>query len=172
MRLYIEPEGVELEIIKHTSKKRYIDYSLKIAFSPPNGRIKGIIISKLCYLKIEPNKFEDSIVRFSLRLDTSHLSEGSSYSKEISLVTNIGRYQIPVKMKISKSLEYIIGMGVFVIVIILLIIFSFILLFLLSAGISTSLESLLSSFKGNYWVFIILITLNIWMLLIFRENNS
>ncbi|MHC5771201.1 MAG: hypothetical protein ACYTXI_37690, partial [Nostoc sp.] len=79
---------------------------------------------------------------------------------------------IPVKMKVSKSLDYIIGIAVFVIVIILLIIFSFILLFLVSAGISTSLESLLSSFKGNSWVFIILITLNIWMLLIFRENNS
>ncbi|MCC5632526.1 DUF5717 family protein [Nostoc sphaeroides CHAB 2801] len=177
LSLDIDPEGVDLGIIKHTSRKRYIDYSLKIACSPPNGRIKGIIISKLYYLKIEPNKFEDSIVRFSLRLDTSHLSEGSSYSEEISLITNIGRYQIPVKMKVSKSLDYIIGMAVFVIVIILLlIIFSFILLFLLSAGISRSLESLLSSllssFEGKSWVFIIIITLNIWMLLIFRENNS
>ncbi|MFN6565257.1 MAG: AAA-like domain-containing protein [Nostoc sp. ChiSLP01] len=168
----IEPQEIDLGILKHTSNKRYVDFSLNLTCTPPNGRIRGNIKNNLYYLKIEPNKFEDSFLTFGLRLDTSHLSEGSSYTEEIFLETNIGNYQIPIKFQMSKSLENIIGMAVFVSVTPLLLVFSFILLIYILGAISASLFYLLQTFYILEKLLLFVILVIMFIRLIKYNNNG
>ncbi|MBD2409478.1 hypothetical protein FACHB389_36160 [Nostoc calcicola FACHB-389] len=171
LTLYIQPEEVDLGIIKHMSSKRYINFFLKVNCDSPNGRIKGTIMNKLYYIKVDPKKFEGSSLTFSLTLDTSHLSDSSLYMDEISLITNIGKYQIPVKFKTGKSLDNIIGMIVFAIVVIATLILSFVLLSLSGVAIFIVFDYLQGLFQGNFFILFILIILNILMVYIFGRDN-
>ncbi len=89
-----EPPVLNLGDISH-GRHSLIDV-LKVTCEPSNGRLKGTVLTEKTLIEVTPSSFEGSSLEFSVTVDTTSLEAGL-YQDMISLKTNNGEYQVPVR---------------------------------------------------------------------------
>ncbi|WP_230968325.1 DUF5717 family protein [Nostoc sp. WHI] len=102
----IEPINLDFGVISHNIGKA----SLKINCETHNGKIKGTALSEQNLVKITPSRFEGTSLEFSLSVDTNLLADGS-YNDNIYLITNNGKYQVPIEFRVPIRWENIAGLA-------------------------------------------------------------
>ncbi len=102
----IEPRNLDFGVISDN----IVNAALKINCKTPNGKIKGTALSEQKLVKITPSRFEGTSLEFYLSVDISLLADGL-YNDNIYLITNNGKYQVPVEFRVPIRWENIAGLA-------------------------------------------------------------
>jgi hypothetical protein len=105
--VHIEPPELDLGVIPYDES--FINASLKITCESSDARLNGTASTDKEYLQVTPDSFEGSSLELSLVLDATSL-EADSYKAEVSLKTNSGEFQVPIRFIKSLKWDIIVGL--------------------------------------------------------------
>ncbi len=142
IRVLIQPSQINWGLVRYG--RRVKTTLLRVKCEPSTARIKGTASATLRQLAFEPSSFEGSYLEIGVNLDQTLLASLWLYKGTISLETNTGTYQIPIKFRTNIRWENLLGfIGVFL------------LLTLFIMGLTLIFHYFFISFKWNLYAFFV-----------------